>query len=126
MPWPTRLIVGTAAGVFAYGTGAHVVQLLVGGLNPYPAMPRWLAIYFVSLTVLDALAVVLLWRRPVLGLVLGCVILATDAAANGYANYVVDDSPGVTAGRIGQALITLLALALVALTPRTVRALRHL
>ncbi|WP_307872757.1 hypothetical protein [Paractinoplanes ovalisporus] len=108
--------------LFAYGTIVHVVQLAMGG---YPEMPGWLAAYFVSLTFLDALAVVLLLCRPAAGLVLGCFIMVTDAAANFYANYVVDNSPGLTAGRVGQAVITLLAVALVTLTPRTRQALRR-
>jgi hypothetical protein len=29
-------------------------------------------------------------------------VLVTDAAANGYANYVLDSSQGATVGRIGQ------------------------
>ncbi|MCO8274449.1 hypothetical protein M1L60_28015 [Actinoplanes sp. TRM 88003] len=109
--------------VFAYGTVVHVVQLVVGGLDPYPAMPTWLSVYFVSLTVLDAAAVVLLLRRPAAGLVLGAFILVTDALANGYANYVVDQAGGVTPGRVGQAVISVLALALVTALPRTLRAL---
>lgn len=51
---------------------------------------------------------------------LSCMVLLTDAAANGYANYVLDDATGVTAGRVAQAIITVLALALalVAATPQ--------
>jgi hypothetical protein len=45
-------------------------------------------------------------------------VLVTDAAANGYANYVLDNSGGATAGRIGQAAITALAIALLAVGPR--------
>jgi hypothetical protein len=120
-----RPVLGGAAIVFAYSTAAHVTQLLIGGLHPHPAMPRWPAVCFVSITLFDALTVVLLLRRPVAGLILGCAVLVCDAPANGYANYVVDDTPGITAGRIGQAVITLLAVMLVALTPRTVQALRR-
>ena len=101
-----------------YGTVVHVVQLVVGGGDPYPNVPRWLAVYFVSLTVLDPLAAVLLLLRRRVGLLLGCAVLVTDAAANGYANYVIVASAGVTAGRVGQAVITVLALALLLVTPR--------
>ena len=65
----------------------------------------------------DPLAALLLAARRVEGLPLGCVVLTTDAAANWYANYVLDLAVGVTPGRIGQAVITALAVALVALTP---------
>jgi hypothetical protein len=41
-------------------------------------------------------------------------VLVTDAAANGYANYVLDSSQGATAGRIGESAITALAVAVLA------------
>lgn len=104
--------------VLVYGTVVHVIQLLVGGWDPYPFLPWWLAVYFVSLTVLDPLAAVLLLLRRRAGLLLACAVLVTDAAANGYANYTVDASAGLTVGRVGQAVIALVALALLAATPR--------
>ena len=106
------------AAVLAYGTVVHVLQLLVGGWDPYPSVPGWLAVYFVSLTVLDPLAAALLLLRRRAGLVLGCAVLVTDAAANGYANYAIDASVGLTVGRVGHAVITLLTLALLVATPR--------
>jgi hypothetical protein len=45
-------------------------------------------------------------------------VLVTDAAANGYANYVLDSSQGATAGRMGQSAITALAVALLAAASR--------
>ncbi|MEV5694609.1 hypothetical protein [Micromonospora globbae] len=119
MPAPrrVRLVVAAYLLVFAYGTVVHVLHLLTGGPRPYPSLPAWLALYFTSLTVLDPLAAVLLWRRRTAGLVLACAVLVTDAAANAYANYALDPAPGVTPGRVGQAVITLLALALVGAAP---------
>jgi hypothetical protein len=104
--------------VFGYGTVVHVVQLATGGWDPYQLLPGWLAAYFMLLTVLDPLAATLLWLRRREGLVLGCAVLVTDAAANGYANYALDNSGGATAGRISQAAITALAIALLAVAPR--------
>ena len=104
--------------VFSYGTVVHAAQLATRGWDPYPTLPGWLAAYFVSLTVFDPLAAAFLWLRRREGLALGCAVLVTDAAANGYANYVLDSSPGVTAGRIGQAVITALAITLLAASPR--------
>ncbi|MCO1594004.1 hypothetical protein M8C17_02390 [Micromonospora sp. RHAY321] len=75
-------------------------------------------LYFTSLVVFDPLAAVLLALRRIEGLLLGCAVLASDAAANGYANYVLDTAPGITPGRIGQAVITGLAVALIAAAPR--------
>lgn len=118
VPDGPRLAVLAAAAVLGYGTVVHVVHLMVGGLDPYPSVPGWLAIYFVSLTLLNPIAAVLLLLRRRAGLLLGCAILITDAAGNGYANYVIDASNGLTAGRVGQAVITVLAVALLAAAPR--------
>ncbi|MEU8301263.1 hypothetical protein AB0C04_28740 [Micromonospora sp. NPDC048909] len=118
VPRRVRLLLTAAVLVFAYGTVVHLVQLCTDGLRPYPALPAWLALYFTSLTVLDPLAAVLLWTRRAAGLWLGCAVLVTDSAANAYANYVLDTTPGVTPGRIGQAVITLLAATLVAAAAR--------
>jgi hypothetical protein len=81
-------------------------------------MPGWLAAYFVSLTLLDPAAAVLLALRRRAGLALGVVVLVTDALANAYANYVVDRTGGVTPGRAGQAVITALAIGLLVAAPR--------
>lgn len=118
MPRPVRVIVTAAVLVFAYGGFVHLIDLFGGRAGPLPSTPAWLSLYFVSLTVLDPLAALLLALRRVEGLVLGCVVLATDAMANGYANYVLDGTEGVTAGRIGQAVVAVLAVALVVAAPR--------
>ncbi|MEU8257993.1 hypothetical protein AB0C06_27435 [Micromonospora inaquosa] len=117
VPFAVRCVVAVAVLVFAYGTAVHVVQLLLPQFGPQLALPGWLTFYFTSLTVWDPLAALLLAARRVQGLVLGCAVLVTDAAANGYANYVLDPAAGVTPGRIGQAVITGLAVGLVALSP---------
>lgn len=113
------MVVLVAAGVFAYGGVVHLGDLLgVRPGGPGPATPAWLLWYFTSLTVFDPLAALLLALRRIEGLSLGCVVLVSDAVANGYANYVLDAAPGITLGRIGQAVITALAVALVAAAPR--------
>ncbi|MFJ8582251.1 hypothetical protein [Micromonospora sp. NPDC093277] len=113
-----RVAVVAAASVFAYGGVVHVIDLFGGRAGPPASTPAWLSLYFLSLTVLDPLAALLLALRRVEGLVLGCVVLTTDALANGYANYALDRAGGVTAGRIGQAVIAVLAVALVVTAPR--------
>jgi hypothetical protein len=118
VPATERRLALAAAAVFGYGAVVHVVQLVLGGADPYPAVPGWLAGYFVSLTVLDPVVAVLLLLRRRAGLVLGCAVLVTDAAANGYANHVVDTTSDLTAGRVGHAVITVLAVALLAAAPR--------
>ena len=105
--------------VLSYGGVVHVVQLVTGGWPPYRWAPAWLAIYFVSLTVLDFLAAWLLWARQTIGLYLGILILMTDAAANGYAVYGL--SGATASARYAQAIISVLALAAVITAPRVRR-----
>ena len=100
--------------VLAYGTARHVFDLVDSGGSPYPALPTWLRLYFVSLTALDPLAAVLLALRRRSGVVLAVAVLVTDAAANGWASYVLHPVPG---GRVGHAVITVLALAALAVAP---------
>ncbi len=114
---PSRTRTTVAVVVFAYGTAVHVVHLLMGGLDPYPSMPSWLAGYFVALTIADPATAVLLAFRRVEGLVMACVVLVTDALANAYANYVIDQADGVTPGRVGHTVITLLTAALLIRAP---------
>ena len=104
--------------LLTYGTVVHVVQLVAADLRPYPDLPGWLRGYFIGLTVLDPLAAVLLARARRSGAVLAVAVLVTDAAANGWANVVLDPSPGVTAGRIGTVVVSALALGLLVLAGR--------
>jgi len=117
-PLAVRAVLNGAVAVFSYGTIVHLAQLIGSGFDPYPLAPGWLAAYFVSLTLLDPLAAVLLLQRRRAGSILGCAVLLTDAGANAYANYVLDPRPGITAGRVGQAVINLLALTPFAAAPR--------
>lgn len=123
-PAPLRAVVLLLVVALAYGTVVHLMQLLTSGGNPHPALPTWLSAYFVSLTVLDLLAAVLLARRHRAGVVLTVAVLVTDATANALANYAYDTTAGITAGRIGQAVITCLALAALAAAPAMWRSAR--
>ncbi len=127
VPRRVRVVVTVAACVFVYGAVVHLGDLLglrPGGPDP-ATTPTWLLLYFTSLTVFNPLAALLLALRRIEGLLLGCAVLVTDAAANGYANYVLDATGGITAGRIGQTVITLLAVALVAAAPWVAPWLHH-
>lgn len=110
-PWLVRVAATAVVVVLAYGTVVHLVQLVGSGFDPYPDLPGWLRTYFVALTVFDPLAAVLLARRTRTGVALAVAVLMTDAAANGWANYALDPAGGVTAGRVGQAVVTALAIA---------------
>ena len=116
-PVLVRRVVLALVLVLAYGTAVHVVDLVVSGGSPYPEVPTWLRVYFVALTALDPLAAVLLALRRRSGVVLALAVLVTDAAANGWWHYALAHATGVTAGRVGQAVITLLALAALAAAP---------
>ena len=61
--------------------------------------------------------VVLVWLRLRAGVALAATVLVADAAANGWANHVLDPSAGVTPGRVGPGVVTVLAIALVAAAP---------
>jgi hypothetical protein len=100
-------------GVFAYGTAVHVVQLAVSGGWPYQGSPWWLAVFFVSLTVLDPAVAVGLARSRRSAVWSAAVLLVLDAVANGYAVYVIVPASGLTLARVGQAIITVLAIAVV-------------
>ncbi len=73
---------------------------------------------------LDQLAAVLLARCTRAGVVLAAAILVSNAVANGWAKYALDTSGGITAGRFGHAVITLLALSICVLVPQLWRAAR--
>jgi len=119
--WARRLVCSYAV-LLGYGTVVHLVQLAVAPTDPYPWAPTWLAGYFCSLTLLDPLAAALLLARRRAGLLLGCLVFVTDAAANGYACYVLDQGPPLA--RIGQAVITAIAIGIVLTAPRLARWLR--
>jgi hypothetical protein len=113
VPRSIRMIVLAEAAVLLYGGVVHVVQLAAG--DRYGWAPTWLAIYFMALTVVDPLAAVLLLLRRRAGLYFGVAVLVTDAAANGYAVYGLSYGPAVAA--VGQAIISVLALAMLVTAP---------
>jgi hypothetical protein len=83
VPRAVRVFVTATVVVLGNGTVVHLLPHGVGGLNPYPHLAGWLAGYFIALTLLDPLAAVLLWFRSRVGLVLACLVLTSDAVANG-------------------------------------------
>lgn len=85
-------------------------------MNPYPSVRALLGVYFVPLAVFDPLAAILLASRRRSGPSQPMKV-RSDAAANGYANYSLDATAGETIGRVGQAAITVLAVAIVVVAP---------
>ncbi|MFF1816793.1 hypothetical protein ACFVWG_05830 [Kribbella sp. NPDC058245] len=97
--------------VFAYGTAVHAYDLLRGGLDAYAGYPGWLRGFYTALIVLDAACAVLIAMRRRAGLVLGSAVLVADALANGYAVYGLHQGP--TIARVGQGVVSALAVAMV-------------
>ncbi|MEZ0164031.1 hypothetical protein AB2L27_04530 [Kineococcus sp. LSe6-4] len=97
----------------------HALDVVAGGWSAYAGAPGWLAAYWSALLVLDPLAAVLVARRHRPGLVLAPGVLVTDAAANGWAVHAL--GMGGPLAVAGQAVVAVLALASLALTPRWLR-----
>jgi hypothetical protein len=110
-----RLAVSGYVALFVYGFLIHVGQIARGDYRVYPTL---LAVFFTSLVVLDPLSAWALHRHGRVGAWLGAGVLAADAVANGYANYVFDHSTGVTVGRIATVVVAVLAVGLALLGRR--------
>ena len=67
---------------YLIGTTTHVVDLIIGGSNTYEAFPLGLRLFWMSLTLLDPLVVVLLMLRRRAGVVLGLAVILADIAVN--------------------------------------------
>jgi hypothetical protein len=67
---------------FLVGTTTHVADLVLGGSGVYSGYPDAVRLFWVSLTVLDPLAVVLVAVRSRSGVLLGVAIMLADVAVN--------------------------------------------
>ena len=94
---------------FAQGTGAHVRDLVRGGIHAYSSVPQaWIQVFFVSLVLLDPLVVVLIAfvRREGIWLAAGVMVL--DVAANWIGNWPsLDEDPARLLRPVGLLPITL-------------------
>jgi hypothetical protein len=94
---------------FAQGTGAHIRDLMRGGIHVYSSVPQaWIQVFFVSLVVLDPLVVVLIAfvRREGIWLAAGVMVL--DVAANWIGNWPsLDEDPARLLRPVGLLPITL-------------------
>lgn len=77
--------------VAGFGVGActHVLDLVAGGAQVYAGFPTAVRVFWVSLTVLDPLAVVLVLRRRRAGVALGVAVMVADVAVNWTVHAVV-------------------------------------
>lgn len=67
---------------FAIGTTTHVLDLLNHGLILNENVPTWKNIYWVSLTFLDFLAIILILRSIVPALIISILIIVSDVLIN--------------------------------------------
>ena len=67
---------------FLVGTTTHIADLVFGGSDVYSGYPDAVRLFWVSLTVLDPLAVVLIALRSRAGVPLGVLIMIADVTVN--------------------------------------------
>ncbi|MEV7599460.1 hypothetical protein AB0O91_18985 [Kitasatospora sp. NPDC089797] len=67
---------------FVEGTGAHLYDVLTGGLHAYQGMPLPCQLLFHALLVLDPLAALLVVRGHPAGPLLGAAVMVADLVAN--------------------------------------------
>ena len=102
------LVVAAWIAGFCIGTTFHVIELLVQGFDVYANVPVRVRVFWVSLTVIDPLVVVLLLMRARAGIWLACIVMVVDVAVNWS---VALSIPGATGpGLITQPLFLLFLL----------------
>jgi hypothetical protein len=82
---------------FAQGTGAHIRDLMRGGMHAYSLLPQaWIQVFFVSLVLLDPLVVVLAGfvRRAGIWLAAGVMVLDVVANGSGTGRHCIRIPPG--------------------------------
>lgn len=67
---------------FGVATICHLFDIARGGWLPYTRYALGLNVFWTSLTVLDPMAIVLLWKRRRAGLCLALLIITADVAVN--------------------------------------------
>lgn len=67
---------------FLVETTTHLLDPIAGGVETYDGLPAGLRAFWVSLTILDPLTVLLLLFRKRVGPVLGVVVILADITAN--------------------------------------------
>ena len=67
---------------YLIGTSTHAADLLLGGTNAYSSFPAPLRLFWILLTVLDPLIVVLILLKKQAGVILGVVVIVIDVGVN--------------------------------------------
>ena len=95
---PVKVLLGVYSVGFLVGTYTHARGILSHGLLAAPVPPA-IGVYWDTLTLVDPLAVVLLWWRSRAGLWLAVAIMASDLAVNTWV-YVAGYFGPPTAGMV--------------------------
>lgn len=96
---------------FLEGTGAHLLDVIAGGLHVYRGFPLPSQVLFQLLLILDPFAAHLTLRRQPWGPVLGYGIMVADLAANWQGGWrSVWASPGILLRPYGLPVLTLFGL----------------
>jgi len=93
---------------FLVGTTTHVTDLVLGGADVYEGFPTGIRVFWVSLTLLDPLAIVLIVLRLRAAVVLAIAIMIADVAVNSVMAATYGLPPY---GLVNQTLFGLLVLA---------------
>lgn len=94
---------------YLIGTTTHVADLVAGGPQTYEAFPTALRVFWMSLTILDPLIVVLLLFRHRAGIVFGIIVILIDIAVNWTVYATIGGNP--LFGVINQTLFAILIVA---------------
>ncbi|MCW5951842.1 MAG: hypothetical protein KIT69_06260 [Propionibacteriaceae bacterium] len=78
---------------FLIGTTTHIVDLVGSGLQTYAEFPTALRLFWISLTVLDPITVVLLFLRQRTGIVLALIVILADIAVNWTVFLTISGNP---------------------------------
>ncbi|PJJ63686.1 hypothetical protein [Compostimonas suwonensis] len=78
---------------FLIGMASHVLDLIAGGADTYAGFPPALRVFWLSLTVLDPLTVLLLLLRKRAGIILGLVVILADIAVNWTVYFSIGGNP---------------------------------
>ena len=96
---------------FLEGAGAHLFDVIAGGLHAYRGFPLPSQILFHLLLILDPVAAYAIVRRGPWGPVLACGIMISDLAANWLGGWqAVSASPGILLRPYGLSVLTLFGL----------------
>lgn len=111
---------------FLEGTGAHLLDLVRGGIHAYAGFgPAPLQAFSVALVALDPLAAVLVARARPLGVRLAAGVMTLDVLANWAVNWPrLQRNPGTLLQPVGLLPITLFGLFVVGCAPPLLRSLR--